>query len=363
MPRKLQPILEQFIAAEGLLPPGNRVAVAVSGGSDSVGLLLLLQGLVPQWGWQLTVLHFNHQLRPESAQEAEFVRRLAARRGLECHIGQEDVQARMRQKERNLEEAARQARYDFFAAICSELGIDHLATGHTADDQAETVLFHLLRGSGPAGLAGIRPSSRLRRARGGPSQPAIHLVRPLLWARRIEVRALVEEVGQPWIEDPSNAVPNRSRNRIRHQLLPLLNREFNPAIVERLCSMAEILRGEEDVWNEMVAAAVGGLSRDPLPGGGVRLRLEPLRKMPSGMRRRVLRSLIESVQEGLRRVDFDHVQQLLRWIGTEPPASSAAGRGMRQMEFAGVRVEVSAHELCLRPRSPVFVNQTPSSTV
>ena len=360
MPRKLLSTLERFIAAEGLLPPGKRVAVAVSGGSDSMGLLLLLQDLVPRWGWQLTVLHFNHQLRAESSQEAELVRRLAARRGLECHVGQEDVQARMRLKEKNLEEAARQARYGFFAEICSGLGIDYLATGHTADDQAETVLFHLLRGSGPAGLAGIRPSSRLSLAHGGPLEPTIHLVRPLLWARRTGVRAFVEEAGEQWIEDPSNASLDRSRNRIRHQLLPLLNGEFNPATVERLSSMAEIFRGEEDVWDEMVETAMRGLPREPLPGGGFRLRLEPLRRMQPGMRRRVLRSLIESVQEGLRGMDFDHVQQLLQWIGTEPPASSVAGKGMRQMEFAGVRVEVTAHELCLRSRQPVSVDEISS---
>lgn len=363
MPHELLPTLERFIATEGLVQPGDRVAVAVSGGSDSVGLLTLLQGLAPRWGLQLTVVHFDHQLRPESAQEAEFVRQLAVRRGLECHIGKEDVQERMQQKRQNLEEAARHARYSFFACVCSGLGIHRLATGHTADDQAETVLFHLLRGSGPAGLVGMRPSGPLSAAHGGSVEPGIHLVRPLIWARRQQLREFLEAAGQQWIEDPSNAVPNRARTRIRHQLLPLLSREFNPAIVERLCATAEILRGEEEAWTEAVATAMQTLSRKPLPGGGYCIRLDSLRKMPMGMRRRVLRALVETVQDGLRRVDFDHIQQLLQWIGERPPASSAAGRGMRRMEFAGVRVEVTAHDLRLRPRQPVPANQTSVSTV
>lgn len=351
------------MATEGNVQPGDRIAVAVSGGSDSVGLLLLLEALAPAWGLQLTVLHFDHQLRPESGQEAEFVRQLAAQRGLECHVGREDVCERMRQRGQNLEEAARQARYSFFATLCSGLGIGHLATGHTADDQAETVLFHLLRGSGPAGLAGIRPASLLSVAQGAPVEPALRLVRPLLWARRTELRQFLEKAGQKWIEDPSNAIPNRSRNRIRHQLLPLLRREFNPAIVERLCVTAEIVRGEEESWREAVEAALQALPREPLEGGGMCLRLDPLRKMHLGMRRRVLRRLIEIVQDGLRRVDFDHIQQLLQWIGEHPPASSDAGRGMRRMDFAGVRAEVTAHELRLRPRPTIAVNRSSTKPV
>jgi tRNA(Ile)-lysidine synthase len=323
--------------------------------------LLLLHTLAKQRGLQLTVLHFDHQLRPESGQEAEFVRQLAIGRGLACHIGREDVGERMRQKGQNLEEAARQARYSFFAAICSELGIGSVATGHTADDQAETVLFHLLRGSGPAGLAGMRPTSLLPVARDGLMEPAIRLIRPLLWVRRAEVRQFLEEAGQEWIEDPSNAVPNRSRNRIRHELLPWLSREFNPVLVERLCTTAEIMRGEENAWRELAAAAIQTLSCEPLEGGGLRFRLDPFRKMPLGMRRRVLRTLIETVQGDLRRVDFDHIQQLLQWIGRCPPASSDAGRGMRRVEFAGVRAEVTAHELRLRPREPAAVGRSLST--
>lgn len=358
MPRELLATLERFIDTQGYFQPGDRIAVAVSGGSDSVGLLLLLHTLARQWGLQLTVLHFDHQLRPESGQEAEFVRHLAVSRGLPCQLGREDVAERVRQKGQNLEEAARQARYSFFATICSELGIGSVATGHTADDQAETVLLHLLRGSGPAGLAGIRPTSLLSIGRSGPMEPAIRLIRPLLWVRRAEMRQFLQEIGQEWIEDPSNAVPNRSRNRIRHELLPWLSREFNPVLVERLCATAEIMRGEEDAWRELAAAAIQTLSCEPLEGGGLRFRLEPFRKLHPGLRRRVLRALIETVQGDLHRVDFDHVQQLLQWIGCRPPASSDAGRGMRRMEFAGVRAEVTAHELCLRPRRPAGVGHS-----
>ncbi len=240
----------EAIARHGMFRPGDRVGVGVSGGADSVALLRLLKvDLRAELGVFLTVLHFNHQLRgAESDGDEAFVSALAARLGIEFIGGREDVAAAAREHRWNLEDAARRLRYAFFrSALCDAGGaaqLTRVAVAHSADDQAETVLARLVRGTGPAGLAAIYPVKDF-------------VVRPLLEIRRGELREYLEQIGQPWREDSSNRDVGRLRARLRHQVLPVLERSLQPALVAHLGRLAELAREDEAFWKFVVRDAAG----------------------------------------------------------------------------------------------------------
>src|SRR5438093_1036024 len=189
-----------------MLAGGERVLVAVSGGADSVALLHVLMRLAPSLRLTLHVAHVDHGLRPESADEASFVARLAHHFGLRVEILPVTVPP-----EASLEAAARRARYAALEKCADRVGADRIAVAHTANDQAETVVMRLLEGAGPRGLAGIPP------VRG-------RIIRPLIDARREEIVTELERADLPWVEDPSNRDPRFLRNRIRHDVLPVLRR-------------------------------------------------------------------------------------------------------------------------------------------
>jgi tRNA(Ile)-lysidine synthase len=225
-------LLESLRSSE-MLRAGERVSVAVSGGADSVALLLLLLELRKKLGIVLSVAHLNHKLRARASDADErFVGKLAAKYGLAFHAETVDVAAKAKREKANLEDAARRARYDFFARLAAEGKIDHVAVAHTADDQAETVLAHILRGTGLAGLGGIHPNVGC-------------IVRPLLHLRRKELRLYLRTEKQNWREDATNEDTTRLRARIRKNLLPLLERQFQPGVVEHLFSLAEFARQDE----------------------------------------------------------------------------------------------------------------------
>ena len=206
--------------------PGMKLAAAVSGGGDSVALLTLLAETRSQLGFVLSALHFNHRLRGKASDADEkFVGALAEKFGVTLHIGRGDVASKARREKSNVEDAARRARYSFFEKLAGQGLLDAVATAHTMDDQAETVLAHILRGTGIPGLAGIHPS-------------AASVRRPLLDFRRDELRKYLRARKQPWREDATNRDTNRSRARMRKKLLPLLVKEFNPAAIEHLAGLA-----------------------------------------------------------------------------------------------------------------------------
>src|SRR5580704_5361041 len=217
-----------------MLRAGVRVAVGLSGGADSVGLLSLLLELRDELGIVLSVAHLNHNLRGKASDGDErFVAELAAQHRLEFHCESVEVAARARREKANLEDAARRSRYEFFARLAEEGKVDCVAVAHTADDQAETVLAHILRGTGLAGLGGIHPRTEC-------------VVRPLLGVRRAELRAYLRTKKQKWREDATNQDTARMRARIRKKLLPLLERTFQGGIVARLGSLAEFAREDEE---------------------------------------------------------------------------------------------------------------------
>lgn len=209
------------------------VLVAVSGGADSAALLRALWRLRPAAaGGRLVVGHLNHLLRGEESDADEtFVRNVAAELGLECIVERVGANAAAKQRGDGVEEAARTLRYEFLARAAGTIGARYLATAHTLDDQAETVLQRILRGTGLAGLAGI---PKARSAAGG----GIGLVRPMLNIRRSEVLEYLASLGHAYREDSSNTDRAYTRNRVRHDLLPQLAREYNPRIVETLAHLA-----------------------------------------------------------------------------------------------------------------------------
>ncbi len=292
-----------------MFAPGERVGVAVSGGADSVALLHILKELSPHWNLQLSVLHFNHRLRgPVSEEDARFVEELAGRLGLEFLCEEADVGREAREAGENLEQAARRARYGFFHRLLGEGKLDKVAVGHTRSDQAETVLYRLLRGSGTAGLAGIRPVTREG------------VVRPLIEVGREELRAWLQARGIEWREDASNLDVRFARNRIRRELLPWLEREWNPKIREVLARMAAVAQDEEAYWEaEMDRLEPQWFEQE---AGGVVVRADRLRELPRAVRRRLLRRAIERVKGDLRGIDVEHVERALEL--TEAGASGSA---------------------------------------
>lgn len=267
-----------FVRQQELLIAGDRVGVAVSGGIDSVALLRLLLELSAELGIVLSVVHFNHKLRgAESDADERFVADLARQFDLEFFCDSDDVGGHAREEGVSLETAARELRYGFFRHLISS-GATHedvnipplsrnarqgwgnrthlnkIVTGHTLDDQAETVLMRIVRGAGFRGLGGIHPRIAVE---GDHGDVCGEIVRPLLEFRRRELESYLREVGQGWREDATNADSRFTRNRIRKLVLPLLEKDFNPAVSENLAELAEIARGEEDYWENEVTGWMG----------------------------------------------------------------------------------------------------------
>ncbi len=215
------------------------VVAAVSGGADSVALLRGLAALKTAGSGRLIVAHFNHRLRPEANDEARFVGQLAGQLGLVCELGEADTAATARASGDGIEAAARAERYRFLQCKAEQLGARYVVTAHTADDQAETILHRLLRGTGIAGLSGMR------RAR--PLGEAVTLLRPLLGIRRAEIIAYLDQLRQPHCEDASNASLLYTRNRIRHSLLPLLATDYNADAIGALLRLGETARSAQRV--------------------------------------------------------------------------------------------------------------------
>jgi tRNA(Ile)-lysidine synthase len=278
---------------------GQRVGVAVSGGADSVCLLHILLELASQWDLRFRVLHLNHGLRAEeSDRDAGFVRDLAAEFGFPFVIRE----ANLTQFSGNLEEAARDARLQFFHHEIASGLVDRVATGHTLSDQAETVLFRFLRGSGTAGLAGIRPVTRTG------------LVRPLIAVARDDVEKFLRKRGIPWRDDATNRDLRFTRNRIRHELLPDLARNWNPSIVPALAQTADWALAEEAYWEAQINRLAGLNLKEKI--GFVLLETKCLKDMPLAVARRLVRRAMELGKGDSLGIEFAHVNAILDLAAT-----------------------------------------------
>ena len=282
-----------------MLPRGARAGVAVSGGADSVALLHLLHRLSQTRGWSLVVLHFDHRLRgTESDGDRGFVEALAASLELPCFTQAADVQAVAQGG--NLEQTARQLRYRFFAEARQRESLGTVATGHTASDQAETVLMRLLRGTAPDSLAGIR---------------AVNdgwIIRPLLELTRDQVRKWLLAEGLSWREDSSNAENCYDRNRLRNEVLPLLRNQWNPKVEAALARLASLAARDESYWESQVelvwreAAAYHRL--------GIVLDVERLRREHSALQARVLMRACSEAAGAQPRISNLQVDRLLSLV-------------------------------------------------
>ena len=292
--------VQACIEAHAMLSRGAKVIVAVSGGADSMALLFALFQLRAVYNATLVVAHVNHQLRGEEAErDALFAEQQAAHLGLPFYQTRVDVKTLQHSAKMSLQHAARQVRYHFFHALCQKLGATRVALGHTADDQAETLLMRLIRGSGPTALAGI---------------PAVRLpfIRPLIAISRHTIYAYLQAESIPWVEDSSNAHPTYLRNRIRLDLLPKLQ-QYNPQIVRRLNELADMLRLESQVLEQQVdewAVHMVGWQGSHR----AELRCGLFETAPLAIQRRLLRRVIETLSSAPEAVSFRHVEVLRQFI-------------------------------------------------
>lgn len=306
--------VRKTITRYNMLPRGSRVAVAVSGGPDSVCLLHVLVELAPAFEASLSVAHLNHQLRgAESDEDERFVAGLAVGMGLPFFRANADIAA----AKDNLEQAGRRARRAFFAGLKA----DRVALGHTRDDQAETVLFRLLRGSGLRGLAGIYPVTA----------GDIGYIRPLIDVTRAEVVEFLRARGIEWREDSSNLDPRFARNRIRRSLLPQLARDWNPRICESLAQLASLAHDEERWWRSYIDDLSAGILVER--AGGIEVRASALAALPPAVGRRLIRRAIAQVKGDLRRLEFAHVERVLDL--------AAQGEGDGRLRLPGLDVRRS----------------------
>jgi tRNA(Ile)-lysidine synthase len=308
-----------------LFTPGEKVIVAVSGGIDSMILLELLNSL-DDYRLDLVVAHLNHQLRgAESNRDEEFVRAAAARYALPCLIERVDVRELARSEKRSLEDAGREARHRFLESVVRKQGAACAALAHHADDQAETVLLRLLRGSGATGLSGMSPRSGLK-------------VRPLLDVTRSEIVEYAESRQIAFREDRSNADRRFLRNRIRHELLPLLA-TYNPLISRTLGATAAILAADDEVLSTRAEQRFALLAAGS--EGEIFFPVAELLHEPDAVRFRLYRMAISELCGDLRSISYRHLLDVDRLLGHEAPSCSVmlprslrAGRVYNSLRFS-----------------------------
>ena len=303
--------LREMLRRYDMVQPGDRIICAVSGGADSVALLFAMYLLHQSLGIELAAVHFNHHLRAEESDRDEaFVRELCARFGIPLYVGSEAVTA----GKKGLEAAAREARYAYFGTLPGKI-----ATAHTADDNAETVLMHLVRGTGLKGLGAISP------VRG-------NVIRPMLRTTRQEVLAFLDEYHLSYVQDSSNDTDAFLRNRLRHHVMPLLAAE-NPSLAENLSEMALLLRQDEQALQTQVCR------EDPLSASD-------LREQSPAIRRRSLAAFLE--RSGVREPEAKHIDLVERLVFSQKPSAKACLPGgitvSREYDLLTVRQEQQALE-------------------
>lgn len=318
------------IRRHDLIPRGARVLAAVSGGADSVSLALVLARLAPECGFTLAGLaHLNHALRGgESDADEAFTGELASRLRVPLVTRRVNVAAEAATPGESLEAAARRVRYAFLEEAASSIDADRIATGHTADDQAETLVMRLMRGAGLHGLSGVRP----RHGR---------VIRPLIDARRAQVLAFLDKTGQAWREDASNADPAITRNRIRHSVMPALKAAGGEGIVDALARTASLIQDDAE---ELERIAIEKAASIVLSDGS--LEIDALRAASPAMARRVIRRALDAAAGG-RFLSLEHVDGVRSLI---------KGDAAQVIQLPGVRARREGRVIRIEPdpeESPV----------
>jgi tRNA(Ile)-lysidine synthase len=329
---------------------GDKVLAAVSGGPDSIALLHILYLLSDELGITLHVAHLNHMFRGEESEaDALFVAEAAQRYGLPVTVSAVDVpQYRLRHHLSN-QVAAREIRYDFFLETARQAGASKVALAHQGDDQAETILINFLRGAGTAGLKGIPPV-----------REGIY-IRPLLDVRRSEIEAFCSEMDLAFRQDSSNIKPVYTRNRIRLNLVPLLEKEYNPGLVPALLRLGEICREEDSCLDDLAQAALQGALLESVPGR-VLLRLERLSAAPLAIRRRILRLAWRELTGAAVNLDFQHTEAALHLINSGRAGSQAAMPGNVTAVRTYKALELKAAQAEKSPAGYLYPLQVPGVT-
>jgi len=301
----------RFIGREELIPARSRVLVACSGGADSLTLLDILWRLasLSRYDFRVEAAHFEHGIRladGASRRDAAFVNDFCLERGIPFTLEHADVPGEARARGLSLETAARLARYRFLERTRVRRGLTLIATAHQADDQAETVLMRILRGTGTLGLGAMRP-----RAMGH-----LPLIRPLLFATRREIERYVAQRGLTPCEDETNGEADFTRNRLRLVTLPRLREEYNPRLVEALCSLSEVCAADADFIESEAGKAFEGLLK------GERLRVRPVLELHTALQRAVLRLFWERRTGARADLPFAHAERLRLLLGR----AAAGGR-------------------------------------
>ena len=339
------------------IKPGDRICVAISGGADSVALLLTLHAAntTPResLGVGLSAVHIHHNLRGEEANaDQQFVEDLCIGLDIPLHLHHVDIptrvaEARAQGDPETIEEAARNARYEFFNTLIASGHADSVLTAHTLDDQAETVLMKLLRGAWTEGLSAIHPVVTLQKGR---------VLRPFLNTRRADIESFLKSINQSWREDSTNTDTSFTRNRVRHELLPQLH-TFNPNLDQTLANLAELAREEETRWQTELARVLPQLllPGKPVRGGGravstapgdasISIELDRLKVLDPALRRRVLRA---AARQFGARLSFDETSRLLALCGFRADPTVAARTGASLHLSNHLRADRSAREIRL----------------
>ncbi len=305
--------VKKFVEMHGMLSSGDRVLVAVSGGPDSVALLHLLYELRGELGLHLEVAHLEHGIRAGEAEgDARFVEQLADELKLPFHLKKISIPAiRSQAGGGNIEALARRERYGFLAQVARREKLNKVATAHTRDDQAETVLMWLLRGAGRKGLAGIAPRQSVNLS-GAKSSKYVQIIRPLLGLTKKELVDFLTENELGYRLDRTNEDLAFRRNWIRLELMPRLMEKFDPRLPVRLAHSAEVLGDEEELLGLLSQQALRSVA------GKNGLSRERLLLQPKALQRRVIRLWIEEVRGHLRGLDFDHIEALLKLAAKGP---------------------------------------------
>jgi len=326
--------VEHRILEQQLIEPGDGVVVAVSGGPDSVALLHVLFMLSGQHGWKLCVAHVNHRFRgAESDAEANYVAELAAKWGLPCHIGDIDVPAYIEETSMNSQVAAREKRYGFLHQVAAEQGAQRIAFAHHADDQAETVMMRLLRGTGPSGLVGMPERRREKK---------VELIRPFLRIYKSELVQYCARQGIPYYQDSSNESRKYFRNQIRHDVLPML-KQYNEQLPESLNRLTELMRAEDDFMDkeaERVFQQIVCKQSDYYS-----LERPDFKELHVALQRRLIKLILNCLCMGLDRLEFVVIESIRELI-LDPQVSNQIFQANEQLyivrEYETVRFQSAA---------------------
>jgi tRNA(Ile)-lysidine synthase len=316
------------IQEHGMVAPGCSVLIGVSGGPDSIALAQVLTNLKENLGIRIGLAHLNHMLRGSDALADEaFVREFAGEHNLDLVVEKKNIAELAKKQRLCVEEAGRNARYDFFTRVAGEKGFHRVALGHHRDDNVEQVLMNLVRGTGPRGLRGIPPVRQEK------------FIRPLIRLSRADILAFLDAINQTYRVDGSNEDTSYLRNRIRHCLIPFLETQFNPDIKTGIARMSGIIEQEDNLLDRMAQTALDNATTET-EKKRIDLSIPEINRLDRALGARVIRAALLSVKQDLRRISNTHIRDILNFAGKK-------GASGKSLDLPG-QIRVYRHRNILR---------------